>query len=215
MNKKIFLIFLIFISTVFIYSQDIIKEYSGKEIFNIDGVWENRGRVLSFEEEKPEIWLKTFYTLWRDGPHEIFEIDDINLLQVNDSLYLNYFHRGKGAWLPVNNIKEIKTSSQPKAKKIYAYYFDEEDESKVYEIFYWQVKMPYEDVMINIDENIKIEKFIQIQDMVYTCVTGRGTKIRNLKKKNVEEVFGQNMVIRYDNYMTIGEPILKKLKDKE
>lgn len=212
MNKKYFFVCAFFLSMIFIHSENIIKEYVGKDIINIGGLWQSKDRVLSFENEKPEILLKTFYTLWRDGPHEIFQIEDINLLQVNDSLYLDYYVKGKGAWLPVNNIREIKTSFQPKTKKIYAYYFDEDDESMVYEIFYWKVKMPYEEVMINIEDDIKVEKFIQIDDMVYVCVTGRGTKIRNLRKKTVEEVFGDKLVIRYDNYMTIGEPILKKVQ---
>ena len=116
-------------------------------------------------------------------------------------------------YLPASNIKEISLDNPKIQSEVYAYLFL--DETSAIKIRYWLVDLEFEsdsfenergmitentvDVKSNValsdlqDEYYRnIKKYIKIADKVYTCVEGRGTKIRNIEKINFVQEFEQH-----------------------
>ena len=63
-----------------------------------------------------------------------------------------------------------------------------------------------------------IQKYIKIDDKLYTCVEGRGVKIRNVEKINLEKEFSNYQIIEKDktSYLVLDKPYLyfsKKIKE--
>ena len=63
-----------------------------------------------------------------------------------------------------------------------------------------------------------IQKYIKIDDKLYTCVEGRGVKIRNIEKINLVSEFPNYQIIEKDkiSYLVLDKPYLyfsKKIQD--
>ena len=56
----------------------------------------------------------------------------------------------------------------------------------------------------------KFKKYIKIGDKTYTCVEGRGVKIRNVKKINLTQEFKQYKFIEKGNksYLVLQNPYM-------
>lgn len=113
-------------------------------------------------------------------------------------------------YLPKSNIDEISLDKTELYDEIYAYLFLNENE--VIKIRYWLVNLDltnddFENQKAFITENTvnlsnneplsnlqdeyfrNIKKYIKIADKIYTCVEGKGVKIRNIEKIDFKEKF--------------------------
>ena len=128
-------------------------------------------------------------------------LDDFYKIKNNTKLKL---------YLPANNIDEISLDDPKIYKYIYAYLFISDNEA--IEIRYWLVNLDLDEEFletqramvtestVNLSNNEilsdlqddyfrNIKKYIKIGDKIYTCVEGRGIKIRNIKIVNFKELF--------------------------
>ncbi len=231
---KIFVVFLMNASLCF--AQEIVSE---EKI--LSGIWENGVRVIDFSSEgkievvsevqdktgeeiwikENAVWLKNFYTLWRDGKHELYEPEKLHFLVSGDNLYIEYWENVDDEYVPRCNILDAKISETKIRENVYAYVFVEpekteteteiaENEVSVYKIRYWRTKMDYRSDKVYLTENIKVFRHIEINDVIYTCVVGNRSRVRNVKLQTMKKVFENTDVKRGQNFLIIGEPFMKK-----
>ena len=113
-------------------------------------------------------------------------------------------------WLPATNTDEITMDDSVYKDELTGYYVDD---SEMYKIRYWLCDVPYSTekaelkLIANEDTSVFIDKYVQIQDRVYTCATGLRSKIRNVEKI---DQFEQSVVKSSDNViLAFGEPYLE------
>ncbi len=115
---------------------------------------------------------------------------------INNDLFLEYYVKGsafeqgqdpyqegiKGFWRCAGNRYDIQLDEPRHKPEVHSYYFTE---GYVYKIRYWITEMPYQEVSVSIydgDVTLHADKYLQIGQTVYTCVTGRGVSVRNVEK---------------------------------
>lgn len=178
----------------------------------LESIYQNKFKILNLSTG--EVTLKTFYTLYRDGPYNVFKAaDDFSYILVGDGLYFEYWKKTDNIWLPMTNKYDAMISPQKIADNVYGYVFDETDKNCVYKVRYWKTKAEYFGDTVKLTDGIDICRDIKIAGTVYTAVTGKGNKVRNVNKSTVEKVFGNKQVVISEeyNYLVIGEPSYIKL----
>ncbi|NLM00562.1 MAG: hypothetical protein GX220_03790 [Treponema sp.] len=188
-----------------------VKAQEFLEVKKLTGKWQNSSRIVNFETE--QTWLKTFYTLWNDGPYSLYELEQIRLLQVEDKVFLNFYEKKDDIFIAVNNKKNVAISPVKTENKFFGYVFSETEKDLVYKVLYWKSEVLFSDEKIEFENSIIIPKHIAINDIIYTCVTGRGNKLRNVKAETIEDVFGTEILHKNEKYLAIGEPFLTKIKE--
>lgn len=214
--KKFFFIYFILIN-FFIFSQENLPVKTGingenfTEVTQITGKWQNYSRIIDFSTGYS--WLKTFYNLWKEQPEELFQKENVKLLQIDNKLYTNFYKKNYDVYTCVNNIFDYALCQLNIQENIYSYAFIiDNDIEKVYKIRYWLCNVDYADTIIEY-EKLKIPKYIKINENVYTCVTGRGTKLRNVKLQTMAEVFNNENIIKNEEFLVIGDELLKKIEE--
>jgi len=101
-----------------------------------------------------------------------------------------------GFWQDYGNASGILISAPYTSRELLSYYITQDS---VYHIRYWQTDMEYnpdaEAVFSDGDKTYTVKKHLYVGDRVYTCVNGRGTKIRNIEKsKSLPEAYTLNKV---------------------
>ena len=198
-----------------------------------DEVWENSNRKVRFDsaENVAYIRLKNYYGLWLDTEYKInFDFQKNPPFINEDSLYVRYWQESQTAknyYLPCANFSEITLDEQVTDENVYGYYFSE---SEVFVIRYWKCSRDVFDAEKKISLNLSgeknlssgaqpdsvfIPKYIQIADDCYTCIQGRGEKIRNVKKierKVFESGFADLKFLTQDgcSYLVLQKPYLVK-----
>lgn len=134
-------------------------------------------------------------------------------------------------YLPASNIKDISLDNPKIQNEVYAYLIL--DENYAIKIRYWLVDLELESedlenqrgmitentvdlsssvVLSNLQDEYyrNIKKYIKIGDKTYTCVEGRGVKIRNVKKINLTQEFKQYKFIEKGNksYLVLQNPYM-------
>ena len=102
-----------------------------------------------------------------------------------------------GFWQDNGNASGILISPPYTSKELLSYYITNDS---VYHIRYWQTDMEYdptaEAVFSDGNNRYTVKKHLLVGGLVYTCVPGRGTKIRNIEKSNsLPEKYTLNSVI--------------------
>ncbi len=112
-------------------------------------------------------------------------------------------------WLPATNTNEITLDTSVYKDELVGYYVDK---SGIYPIRYWACDVPYSNEKAELGllsaetESVYIDKYVKIQDIVYTCATGPRSKIRNVVKI---DNFEQAEVKSVDNtILAFGSPYL-------
>ncbi len=203
------------------------------EEIQLSGIWENGVRVIDFGSEgqvtvvsesddigeeiwikENSVWLKNFYTLWRDGKHSLFEAEKLHFLVTGDNLYIEYWENVDGEFIPRCNITDAKISETKIKENVYAYVFtepdDEDNEVYVYKVRYWRTNMDYRSDKVRLTDNITVFRHIEINDVIYTCVVGNRGKVRNVKREPVKKLFEDTDVKKGNRFLVFGEPFMKK-----
>lgn len=88
-----------------------------------------------------------------------------------------------GYWQDSGNASGILISRPFNSKELMSYYINE---NSVYHIRYWRTDMDYdgdkEAVFSDGDETYRVPKHLRVSGQTFTCVNGRGTRIRNIEK---------------------------------
>ena len=229
MRSKCFLLFLI-LNAAFAFSQENILEEKC-----LSGIWENSVRVIDFSSDgnisllteaddsegeeiwikENSVWLKNFYTLWRDGAHNLYEAEKLHFLVAGENLYIEYWEKVDNEYIPRCNILDAKISETKIKDNVYAYVFVEPENSEtkgsyVYKIRYWRTNMDYKSDKVYLTEDIRVYRHIEINDVIYTCVVGNRGKVRNVKLLPQEKVFENTSVKKGENFLVLGQPFMKK-----
>ena len=87
-----------------------------------------------------------------------------------------------GYWRCCGNVNGIEIAVPSTKPELTCYYFTDSD---VYFLRYWQADVPYERETVDVNDgdfSFKVDKLLKVGDIVYTCVVGRGTFVRNFEK---------------------------------
>lgn len=88
-----------------------------------------------------------------------------------------------GYWKDSGNASGILISPPINSKELMSYYINE---NSVYHIRYWRTDMDYdsekEAVFSDGEETYRVPKHLRVSGQTFTCVNGRGTRIRNIEK---------------------------------
>ncbi len=106
---------------------------------------------------------------------------------INGNIYLNFyvkqqFDNGKYALCETGAASGITISPPIIRNELLSYFVDG---SNVYHIRYWESEMDFSDDQAEFSDDIMIHalnKFISTAGKVFTCATGRSTRIRNIQK---------------------------------
>lgn len=112
-----------------------------------------------------------------------------------------------GYWRSCGNVSNIGIDMPLTKPELTCYYFTD---SEVYFLRYWQADVPYERELVEVNDedfSFKVDKLLKVGDIVYTCVVGRGTFVRNFEKTtytiNESSVtFGTNPEKEYPLYIS-------------
>jgi hypothetical protein len=199
------------------------------ELKTFYGLWRDKPNSISFDELKvvPFVYeSQLFMQYW--------------ILAENDSKLVNSKFK---LFLPKSNICDISLDKSLIQTEIYAYLILDSLEN-VLKIRYWLCDLEIDNenlqnqkamitentVELNSNANFSklsslddeyfrnIQKYIKIDDKLYTCAEGRGVKIRNVEKINLEREFSNYQIIEKDNtsYLVLDKPYLnfsKKIQD--
>ena len=162
---------------------------------------------------------------------------------INDKLFLDFFCYGSaflessetdelhktsplyGYWRAGGNVNAIELAIPQNQREVTCYYFTD---SHVYFLRYWRADIPYDKIAATVtdgDFSFDIDKLLMIGDTVYTCVTGRGTKVRYFEKypyiisgdtitikKQEDDVVFPLYVSHNGSLLSLSEPYLTKSK---
>ena len=112
-------------------------------------------------------------------------------------------------WLPATITNEITMDDSVYKDELAGYYVNE---NEIYKIRYWLCDIPYSEEKAELelidteDKSVFVDKYVQIQDRVYTCATGLRIRIRNVTKiDNFEQPATKSAD---DTILVFGEPYL-------
>lgn len=151
----------------------------------------------------------------------------IPLAVVNNSIYLKFYLRKNIPVTAQNNAENIEnyyltdlgaasgiTISPPVIKEELLSYFVQGN--SIYHIRYWLSQMSDNGEMAEFsdgDSFYQVNKFINTAGRLYTCTTGRSSKIRNIQKSSA---MPQEFVTDEENLIyAYGKPYLAKVPEKE
>lgn len=142
--------------------------------------------------------LQTFYTFYYDGEF-VPETDSQPFFaaQIGEGLYLDFWCRSEkedNLWLPGSNMTSVTLNPARRRTRIFAWYTDGSPSSSAIRIPYWTTDADFYNDSVTLDlpegGTCSLPRFIQLGDMVYTCVPGRGKVIRNpLFENSGEQAF--------------------------
>lgn len=191
------------------------------ELKTFYGLWRDKPYSISFDE------LKVVPLVFENQLYMQYWILDKNFANLSNSKFKLY--------LPKSNICDISLDVSLMQDEIYAYLVLDSLENVV-KIRYWLCDLEIDDEILQnqkamitentVETNSKtnfseiftledvifrnIQKYIKIDDKLYTCVEGRGVKIRNVEKINFEKEFSNYQIIEKDktSYLVLDKPYL-------
>lgn len=123
-----------------------------------------------------------------------------------------------GVWHGVSQKKSIRVSPLPLNVNLYSYYVLDD---VAYKIRYWPTTMMYTDAASNFtdgNETYHIAKHIVSDNVIFTNVTGKSTRIRNVEKffgkENVLSIFADTTLSDDGMICAFGKPFLQKVVGK-
>ena len=207
----------LFLCSSFCFAQNVSLQNVNLQ----DTVWQNSTRVVHFflDENALSIRLKNYYGLWLDTEYKIeYDFEKNPLLVLDNDLYVRYWNESsseKKFYLPCANFSEITLDKQVTDENVYGYYINDE---AVFTVRYWKCSGDIFDseklIFLKIDENnsVQIPKFLKIGDDFYTCIQGRGEKLRNIQKMPKNDFLAKYPQIKFDSpYMVLSPSYLKKV----
>lgn len=182
--------------------------------------WENESRVIRFDFDANQVFirLKNYYGLWLDDEYNVdWNFSKKKLLITENSAYVRFWYKvlpQQDYYVPQNNFSEITMDEQANDDYVYAYLFTGE---KTFRVRYWKCSMDVFDEQKTICHTIdsidyQIPKFLIVGGIPYTCIMGRGEKLRNNIFVDFEKEFPEAKFIKSDSdekaYLVLDKPYL-------
>ncbi|MCR5699340.1 MAG: hypothetical protein K6G52_06840 [Treponemataceae bacterium] len=186
--------------------------------------WENKNRVVRFDFDNDLVFirLKNFYGLWLDDEYQVnWDFSKKKLLLTEDELYVRFWYKilpEIDYYVPQNNFSEITMDNQATDEYVYAYLFTG---TKTFRVRYWKCSMDVYDEQKKITHTIdsveyQLPKYLIVGGIPYTCIMGRGEKLRNNIFIDFEQEFPKAKFIKSDNdekrNLVLDEPFLLRIK---
>ena len=133
------------------------------------------------------------------------DTDDVRTSSTNNNLF--------GFWQGVCKRNDFQIAPYPRGGEVRSYYVLDD---AVYTLRYWETTMPYTDAYASFtdgDESFHVQKHIVSSGSVFTCVTGRSTRIRNIAKSSAQ--FINYTLDSTGTICAFGEPYLTKVTGVE
>ncbi|MBP3710105.1 MAG: hypothetical protein J6I73_06880 [Treponema sp.] len=133
------------------------------------------------------------------------DTDDMRTSSANNNLF--------GFWQGVCKRSDFQIAPYPRGAEVTSYYVLDD---AVYTLRYWETTMPYTDTYASFtdgDESFHVQKHIVSSGSVFTCVTGRSTRIRNIAKSSAP--FMNYTLDSTGTICAFGEPYLIKVTGAE
>ncbi|MGP1587801.1 MAG: hypothetical protein ACTTHG_05595 [Treponemataceae bacterium] len=201
-------------------SLDIDKKNKNLEL---DGIWENSHRKIVFDSENRtvKIQLKNYYGLWLDSVYYgDFDLAENLSLIFEERLYFDYCKKDmqiENLFLPCCNIHQIQICEQIIDENIYGFYFTDENFENALKIRYWQCSIENYSLEDKVtfklsDSTIECVKYILIGNQLYTCVKGRGKRIRNYELIEFKKTYpdAKFITVKDVEYIILEKPYVKK-----
>ena len=118
-----------------------------------------------------------------------------------------------GYWQGVCKRESIGLAPYPRASEIRSYYVSDDG---MYVLRFWETTMPYTDALASFDDTGKtfsVAKHIVSSASVFTCVTGRSNRIRNIVKTPLD--FGDYKLDETGTICVFGKPYMTKVLGKD
>ena len=119
----------------------------------------------------------------------------------------------RGYWQGVCKRESIGLAPYPRAPEIRSYYVSDDG---MYVLRFWETTMPYTDALASFDDTGKtfsVAKHIVSSASVFTCVTGRSNRIRNIVKTPLD--FGDYKLDETGMICVFGKPYMMKVLGKD
>ena len=119
----------------------------------------------------------------------------------------------RGYWQGVCKRKSIRLAPYPRASEIRSYYVSDDG---MYVLRFWETTMPYTDDLASFDDTGKtfsVAKHIVSSASIFTCVTGRSDRIRNIVKTPID--FGDYKLDETGMICVFGKPYMMKVLGKD
>lgn len=119
----------------------------------------------------------------------------------------------RGYWQGVCKRESIGLAPYPRVPEIRSYYVSDDG---MYVLRFWETTMPYTDALASFDDTGKtfsVAKHIVSSASVFTCVTGRSNRIRNIVKTPLD--FGDYKLDETGTICVFGKPYMTKVLGKD
>ncbi|MGI0530166.1 hypothetical protein [Treponema socranskii] len=119
----------------------------------------------------------------------------------------------RGYWQGVCKRQSIRLAPYPRAPEIRSYYVSDDG---MYVLRFWETTMPYTDDLASFDDTGKtfsVAKHIVSSASIFTCVTGRSNRIRNIVKTPLD--FGDYKLDETGMICVFGKPYMTKVLGKD
>ncbi|MBC6719536.1 hypothetical protein [Treponema sp. Marseille-Q4130] len=119
----------------------------------------------------------------------------------------------RGYWQGVCKRQSIRLAPYPRAPEIRSYYVSDDG---MYVLRFWETTMPYTDDLASFDDTGKtfsVAKHIVSSASIFTCVTGRSNRIRNIVKTPID--FGDYKLDETGMICVFGKPYMTKVLGKD
>ena len=119
----------------------------------------------------------------------------------------------RGYWQGVCKRESIRLAPYPRAPEIRSYYVSDDG---MYVLRFWETTMPYTDDLASFDDTGKtfsVAKHIVSSASIFTCVTGRSNRIRNIVKMPLD--FGNYKLDETGMICVFGKPYMMKVLGKD
>lgn len=118
-----------------------------------------------------------------------------------------------GCWKGLNTENSIRISQRNSKENLISWYITE---NGAYRLRFWSTKMPHDDSKAVFSDNntlFTVEKQIFSAGTNYTCVSGKGSNIRNVEK--YAELPFKVIMDKSGKIIASGEPFLSKIEGKD
>lgn len=181
----------------------VVKQEDGDEIL-ADGISSGAWTLQVKYPRRKEIYNIPFAVIGNKlYLNFLVKEEDSDKLAKNSFLDGNIMQSGNplnGYWQDNGNAIGLLVSPAKNSNELMSYYIIDDD---FYCIRYWKTDMEYgkdaKAFFSDEKETYSVPKHLKVSDSVFTCVNGRGSKIRNIKKSN-----------KFDSEYSLNSILVKK-----
>lgn len=194
-----------------LYEDSIVRQEDGDEVSAVElpsGAWNMQVKYPN----RKEIYNIPFAVIGKNlYLRFVVKEEDSDRVPVSPLLAGTVMNSGnplEGFWQDSGNASGILVSPSTNSKELLSFYIAE---NAVYHIRYWRTDMEYDGerqaVFSDSDSTYYVPKHLRVGGQTFTCVNGRGTRIRNIEKSEtlLEEYVLNSIVVKKNSTDSEGK----------